>query len=311
MTRVVHIAQAESLSSDSMIWALRRFIARRGTPRVQLVDNGTNFVGSNKELMNMQDVHERMTKEADVRTITWKFKPPGAPNVGGAWSVWCDLPLTEVDIAPTETEGFTPNHFLIGRSRDAAATSHFDDSVLLGPANWRACQRLSDHLWQKWLREYLPTLVLRRARGDPICRAPPRVTSCIEAKVIGIPKLGKPRDLPASYRPISLLSSLGKLYEKIRKTRLNEYLFGKGLIINEQIGLIPNLSCPQQALRLVEYITEGFKTKKRTVGVFIDVAKAFDRVSSSRCSQTILPCTCAVKPNETSAFQKAIEELAR
>ncbi|GBP16712.1 Protein FAM200B [Eumeta japonica] len=36
----------------------------------------------------------------------------------------------------------------------------------------------------------------------------------------------------------------------------------------------------EQALRLVEYITEGFKTKKRTVAVpfFFDVAKVFDRI---------------------------------
>ncbi|GBP22726.1 hypothetical protein EVAR_13516_1 [Eumeta japonica] len=81
-------------------------------------------------------------------------------------------PLTEVDIEPAEAEGLTPNHFLIGRSCGAAAAGHFDDNVLLGPANWRTCQRLADHFWQRWLREYLPTLVPRRARGDPICRAP-------------------------------------------------------------------------------------------------------------------------------------------
>ncbi|GBP89043.1 Probable RNA-directed DNA polymerase from transposon BS [Eumeta japonica] len=160
-----------------------------------------------------------------------------------------------------------------------------------------------------------------------------------EAEVIGIPKPGKPRNLPASYRPISLLSGLGKVYEKILKTRLSEYLFGKGLIINEQFGFRPNHSCPQQALRLVEYITEGFKTKKRTVAVFFDVAKAFDRTrkhtlvqkndkreylkaprspllypctltiyrvrrqaSSSHCSQMIPPCTYAVRRNETFAL---------
>ncbi|GBP83142.1 Probable RNA-directed DNA polymerase from transposon BS [Eumeta japonica] len=99
-----------------------------------------------------------------------------------------------------------------------------------------------------------------------------------EAEVIGIPKAGKPSNLPASYRPISLLSGLGKMYEKILKTRLSEYLFGKGLIINEQFAFRPNHSCPQQALRLIEFITEGFKTMKRTVAVFFDVAKAFDRV---------------------------------
>ncbi|GBP29528.1 Probable RNA-directed DNA polymerase from transposon BS [Eumeta japonica] len=90
-----------------------------------------------------------------------------------------------------------------------------------------------------------------------------------EAVVIGIHKPGKPRDLPASYRPISLLSGLGKIYEKILKSRLSEYLFSKGLIINEQFGFRPHHSCPQQALRLVEYITEGFKTKKRTVASFL------------------------------------------
>ncbi|GBP86541.1 RNA-directed DNA polymerase from mobile element jockey [Eumeta japonica] len=51
-----------------------------------------------------------------------------------------------------------------------------------------------------------------------------------EAEVIGIHKPGKPHDLPASYRPISLLSGLGKIYERILKSRLSEYLFSKGLI---------------------------------------------------------------------------------
>ncbi|GBP19322.1 Probable RNA-directed DNA polymerase from transposon BS [Eumeta japonica] len=99
-----------------------------------------------------------------------------------------------------------------------------------------------------------------------------------EADVIGNPKPGKPRDLPASYRPISLLSGLGKLYGRILKTRLSEYLFDEGLLINEEFGFRPNHSCPQQALHIVEYIREGFKTNKRTVAVFFDVAKIFDRV---------------------------------
>ncbi|GBP49846.1 Probable RNA-directed DNA polymerase from transposon X-element [Eumeta japonica] len=98
-----------------------------------------------------------------------------------------------------------------------------------------------------------------------------------EAEVIGIHKPGKPRDLPASYRPISLLSGLGKLFEKILKTRLSDHLLGKGLIIDEQFGFRPAHSCPQQVLRLVEYVSEGFKTERSTVAVFFDVAKAFDR----------------------------------
>ncbi|GBP83460.1 Probable RNA-directed DNA polymerase from transposon BS [Eumeta japonica] len=83
---------------------------------------------------------------------------------------------------------------------------------------------------------------------------------------------------PASYRPISLLSGLGKLFEKILKTRLSDHLLGKGLIIDEQFGFRPAHSCPQQVLRLVEYVSEGFETERSTVAVFFDVAKAFDRV---------------------------------
>ncbi|GBP55034.1 Chimeric ERCC6-PGBD3 protein [Eumeta japonica] len=41
-----------------------------------------------------------------------------------------------------------------------------------------------------------------------------------EAEVIGIHKPGKPRDLPARYRPISLLSGLAKLFERVLKTRI-------------------------------------------------------------------------------------------
>ncbi|GBP05412.1 Probable RNA-directed DNA polymerase from transposon BS [Eumeta japonica] len=101
---------------------------------------------------------------------------------------------------------------------------------------------------------------------------------CVEVEVIGIHKPGKPRNLPASYRPISLLSGLGQLFERVLKTRLSNHLFGKGLIIDEQFGFRPAHSCPQQVLRLVEYVSEGFKIKQKTVAIFFYGVKAFNRV---------------------------------
>ncbi|GBP33047.1 Probable RNA-directed DNA polymerase from transposon BS [Eumeta japonica] len=86
-----------------------------------------------------------------------------------------------------------------------------------------------------------------------------------EAEVMGIHKPKKPRDLPASYRSIRLLSGLTKLYQNILKSRLSDHLFGKGLIINEKFGFRPAHSFPQQALHLV-------------IAVLFDVTKAFDRV---------------------------------
>ncbi|GBP44902.1 Probable RNA-directed DNA polymerase from transposon BS [Eumeta japonica] len=56
---------------------------------------------------------------------------------------------------------------------------------------------------------------------------------------------------PASYRPISHLSGLAKLFERVLKNHLSNHLFGKGLIIDEQFDFHPAHSCPQQVLRLV------------------------------------------------------------
>ncbi|GBP44431.1 Probable RNA-directed DNA polymerase from transposon BS [Eumeta japonica] len=120
-----------------------------------------------------------------------------------------------------------------------------------------------------------------------------------EAEVIGIHKPGKPLDLPASYRPISLLSGLAKLYERVLKTRLTDHLLGKGLIIDEQFGFRPAHSCPQQVLRLVEYATEGFKRKNQTVSVFFDVAKAFDRSRDLKLNSLYFEKTCAQQWDHT------------
>ncbi|GBP55571.1 Probable RNA-directed DNA polymerase from transposon X-element [Eumeta japonica] len=98
-----------------------------------------------------------------------------------------------------------------------------------------------------------------------------------DAVIISIPKPRKPRDLPASYRPISIMSSLSKLYEKILKSRLSDHLIKKSLIIEEQFGFRHHHSCPGQALRRIEYILEGFKRKHKIVAVFFDVAEALIR----------------------------------
>ncbi|GBP41211.1 hypothetical protein EVAR_30649_1 [Eumeta japonica] len=60
--------------------------------------------------------------------------------------------------------------------------------------------------------------------------------------------------------------------------RFSNQLIEKGLIINEQFDFRHYHSCPQQAFRLIEYISEGLKVKRKTVTILFDVAKAFDRI---------------------------------
>ncbi|XP_048483902.1 uncharacterized protein LOC125490011 [Plutella xylostella] len=86
-TRAIHLELANSLSTDSMILALRRMAARRSTPATIYSDNGTNFVGANKELQEqLKSLSQTdLVRETENYGITWKFIPPGAPHMGGAW----------------------------------------------------------------------------------------------------------------------------------------------------------------------------------------------------------------------------------
>ena len=87
VTRGIHLEVAHSLSIDSFIVCFRRFIARKGKPTVIYSDNGTNFVGENREL---QECLANWNQDKIARTlcqegIQWVFNPPAAPHMGGVW----------------------------------------------------------------------------------------------------------------------------------------------------------------------------------------------------------------------------------
>uniref|UniRef100_A0A1Y1NA23 Reverse transcriptase domain-containing protein n=1 Tax=Photinus pyralis TaxID=7054 RepID=A0A1Y1NA23_PHOPY len=98
------------------------------------------------------------------------------------------------------------------------------------------------------------------------------------ADVILILKAGKPANIPQSYRPISLLPCLGKLLEKIILARLQAEIDRLHLLPDQQFGFRSAHSTPQQAMRIIEHITEGFTLKQHTAALFLDISKAFDTV---------------------------------
>ena len=98
------------------------------------------------------------------------------------------------------------------------------------------------------------------------------------ARVISILKPGKDPAQPSSYRPISLLDTIGKLFEKILLARILHEGGERGLLRDEQFGFRPRLSTSLQLGHLVERITRNFGERRLTGAVFLDVAKAFDTV---------------------------------
>ncbi len=86
-SRAVHIEVAHSLDTDSCIQAIRRFICRRGQVKHIRSDNGTNFVGAEKELREALAALNQsyIQKALRHRGVEWSFNCPGASHRGGVW----------------------------------------------------------------------------------------------------------------------------------------------------------------------------------------------------------------------------------
>lgn len=99
-----------------------------------------------------------------------------------------------------------------------------------------------------------------------------------QAVVVPILKEGKDESLPVSYRPISLTSNLCKVFEKIVSKRLVSYLEKHHLFNINQSGFRKNRRTLDHLIRISEDIRKSLATKGYTVGVFLDIEKAYDMV---------------------------------
>ncbi|GBN91348.1 RNA-directed DNA polymerase from mobile element jockey [Araneus ventricosus] len=98
------------------------------------------------------------------------------------------------------------------------------------------------------------------------------------ARVLPILKPGKDPTQPVSYRPISLLPTLSKLGEKLILNKYLTHATKLRLPIPQQFGFTPQLSTTHQLLRVVEHINDGKNSNLATAAIFLDSAKAFDKV---------------------------------
>lgn len=98
------------------------------------------------------------------------------------------------------------------------------------------------------------------------------------AEIIMIQKPGKSSDEIKSYRPISLLPALGKVFEKILIRKLQPILKEKKMIPDHQFGFRRNHSTVEQVHRVVKTITNTLEKKECCSAAFLDIEAAFDRV---------------------------------
>ena len=84
-----------------------------------------------------------------------------------------------------------------------------------------------------------------------------------QANVIFIPKPGKNQSFSQNDRPISLLSSVEKIAERVIRKLLSEILNDIGILTDEQFGFLPHHSTSDQFLRVVELATKSIEWKPK------------------------------------------------
>ena len=201
VSKAVHMELATDLSTEGFLAAFRRFISRRGIPEHVFSDNGTNFVGTNKEIGEIYKLHDTAEFKnaigafALIKRIEWHFNPPLSPDFGGLWEaavksfkhhlkrvlkgqtltyeqmntllievegILNSRPLCTLSADPNDPMAITPAHSLIGRPSNFLP----EKSLVSVPNNrlsiYKFITKARQDFWNKWHKEYLNELQTRQ-----------------------------------------------------------------------------------------------------------------------------------------------------
>ena len=195
-TRAVHLEMCESLETNDFLQALGRFCARRGRIKTLTCDNALNFKGSEAELRRLIQAMDAAEIQAYAENTGFSFQytPPNSPHMGGVWESMIksakrairatlskadftdwqlmtaivraeDLlnsrPLGYVNSNPNDFEVLTPAMFLHGRLDGQVFPESVDNTPFnnLSPQKrWRVIEASLKKIWNRWMRELLPSL---------------------------------------------------------------------------------------------------------------------------------------------------------
>lgn len=89
----------------------------------------------------------------------------------------------------------------------------------------------------------------------------------------------KCKNNPDNYRPICLNATMSKVFEKIVREHILEFCQNNNLLSANQFGFLPNKSVETQLLKCCNDWTKAYERSIRTDVLYLDLTKAFDRVS--------------------------------
>lgn len=102
---------------------------------------------------------------------------------------------------------------------------------------------------------------------------------CLKKAIVHPIYKGGNRSCVDNYRPISVLSSLSKILEKCLNKNLRSFLDKNKIIADNQYGFRSRVSTEDAVLDLTQSIARTLDSKRKCLGMFLDLSKAFDTVS--------------------------------
>lgn len=189
LTRGVYLELLHSLETDEFMRSLKRFVARRGRPRIIYSDNGSTFKAAAK-LINLINKDEKINNYLAKNSIEWKFNLSRAPwwggqferlvgvfksafhkTVGNGTLNFDELSAIVLDVE-TSINGrpldyveddiqlplLTPNSFMFLQPTQPLELEphHLQETTLRKRA--RYLSKVKDSIWARWSKEYVRSL---------------------------------------------------------------------------------------------------------------------------------------------------------
>ena len=104
----------------------------------------------------------------------------------------------------------------------------------------------------------------------------PEVLKC--ARIVPVYKKGDRRDI-GNYRPISTLSTMSKIFEKLMYIRVQSFLSLESIISPHQFGFRPKFSTSDAIVEYLDNVYEALDRRESVISIFLDLSKAFDTVN--------------------------------
>ena len=86
------------------------------------------------------------------------------------------------------------------------------------------------------------------------------------------------KHIPTNYRPISLISNIAKIFEKIIHNRITNFINSCDLLTKNQYGFRKNRSIKEALFQLSNMIYKNIDTSTPIAITFLDLVKAFDTI---------------------------------